>query len=188
MKTIELYCGLTREETYAYLQRKAFELDEAVQASFNGNWVNSYMTEDQIYLTITGHTKEHIEEQECIEQAEREQKQKEFQKKIPSLCENVMKEVLEYGLIKEDKKEEFCDILPYRFNDIYLGGEIYNMIAINRILIDHQNEPEQAIEIARKEFDEQGHSNRSAYITAMLVHNYCPVLGTEFFDQVFLGK
>lgn len=188
MKTIELYCGLTREETYAYLQKKAKELGEAVQASFNGNWVNSYMTEDQIYLTITGHTKAYIEEQERIEQAKRKQAQKAFQEKIPELCENVMKSVLEYGLIQEDKKEEFSDILPYRFNDIYQGEEIYNMIAINRILIDHQNDPGQAIELARKKFDEQGHSNRSAYITAMLVHNYCPVLGTEFFDQVFLGK
>lgn len=188
MKTIDLYVGLTLNQTYSFLQKKQNEIGEPVQGNFNGNWVNSYMTEDQIHLTITGHTKVYNDEKERKMHEDWEKHREEFKSRIPELCKETLKIVLDDKLVREDKLEEFKKMLPYRFEDCYEGNDIYNMIEINKILVNNKDNPEKAIELARQTFENQGHSNRSAYIASILVCDFCPVLGQEFYEKVFLNN
>lgn len=186
---LEVYFTVGMSIEHAYNRMKEAEAHWngkfEIFGNFNEKEINSNMTLDECYKTITGNTKKENEKQ-LQEYYEKYLKRKEeHTKRVPALCAEYLATAKETGLVDKDKLEAFEHCLPTQVDSIYEGYQITSMFEINKILVENQNDPDKAIQLATELFENQGHSGFSASIVASLVREYSPVLGTLFYKKAY---
>lgn len=188
MKKIELPLGLEVKYTYDYLLKKALEYREPVYGNFNDNQVNSTMSEDDIFLTITG---KHKDEWDGYCKAEKEKMdalEKQYQDRVPELKKEYLREASTAYYFKKEMFNDFNDILEKHLRSLYHDCNIRCMLEICKVLADNKENKSLALKTAKQVFDNQGHSGHSAGITASLVSLFSLYFGPEFYDYAYLGK
>ena len=174
---------------------RAYDCMKEVEANWNGKFeifgsfnekeINSNMSLNECYKTITGITKTEFEKKMQEDHEKYLKHKEEHTKRVPALCAEYLATAKETGLVDKDKLEAFERCLPTQVDSVYEGYQITSMFEINKILVENQNDPDKAIRLAAETFENQGHSGFSASIVASLVREYSPVLGSLFYKKVY---
>ena len=151
---LEIDCGYTLDtviEHFQHMNRAGLKR----KMQFNGKWLYSDMTTDEIYLEVTGKTKQDFED-DCREaRLKYEREKEEFRANAPSIIEKYKR--LGEGIIPFDKIESWNNIVEESIiNGIYEGADLDATLEI----LKHRDN----VNKARETFINQGHSNISSGI------------------------
>ena len=184
-------CGFMLKDVYQALQEKY-----ATIKKYNSEWVGTFaffncwvftsdMTEDDIYLEVFECTKAEHEEKERKEREERKRKEEEYQAKVPELVEEYVKEATGADWLRQERLEDYrirVTNIARSFYHIHLAADAVELL---KVLAKHKDNKEEAIKAAKELFDNQGHSNNTASITANTVVYFTPYFAEEFYDEVY---
>lgn len=81
-----------------------------VFGNFNGHRIDSTMSKDEAYISITGKTQQQLEEDERKWRDDYEKAEQEHKSKIPELSKEWIERAK--GIIREEKYEYWCEIVP----------------------------------------------------------------------------
>lgn len=173
---IDGHVGMSIEEAVQILTDYHKE-GKLVCLDFNGTMLCSdSVTLDDAYKAITGMTKDEYEHAERARRREQEQKEAEYQQKIPELTEKWKEE----GHKILDKKywDLWDQVVPIRLSDLYRGMEL----GCTLDLVKRLNAGCELSE-AQKIFKNQGHSGMSAHLMFSMLVSFCD-RGAEFVEAM----
>ena len=125
-------------DNYKVINTKGLSIDEVVKqlhsqtgvkTEFNGKWLNSDMTEDDVYVALTGNTKAELEVMRKKHIEERKRKEREAKEKLPER----IAEYKEKGkkLVPESKMAVWCKIVSESLSKgIYDGSDLNAVLAL----------------------------------------------------------
>lgn len=127
---------------------------EFVSCEFNTFTLDSKMTPDQIYLMVTGETREKFNEEVEKERRKHQMKKEEQIKKAPELAAKYIAEGKE--LLPEASQEKWQEYVNLNVESLYGDFILKSFLEVAKSL--QENLPFEEI---RKQIDEQGHSGYS---------------------------
>lgn len=181
MKEVELYCGCNIDTALEKIKAEADATGETCFGKFNGKEIYSTDTPDEAYMRLMGKTKAEFEEAQRKWQEDYRRREEEFKAKIPLLAK-IYKERAR-GLVIESELEHWDEVVPIRLGDIYHGTELKNVLDICKIMRDTTTTYDERLHKAYDLFMDEGHSGRSAHITAQMIARFCPD-GKDLADAV----
>ena len=177
MKKIELYAGCSIEKAYSELHKTG----SPCCTEFNGVEITSEDSLDDLYIKITGISKEEFEKRLQEANDEYVRHEEEHKEKIPELTKHYCEEAR--GVILEDKLELWDKCVPIRLGDLYHGMELDCTLSIANIMGNEALDLETRMRKAYKEFNGQGHSGMSASLVMAMLREFCPY-GNEISDAI----
>lgn len=177
MEKIELYAGCTIEKAYSELHKTG----SPCRTEFNGVEITSEDTLDNLYLKITGLSKDDFDKKQQEAHDEYIRGEEEHKAKIPELTEFYRKQAR--GIILEDKLELWDKCVPIRLGDLYHGMELDATLEISKIMGDETVDFEERMKNAYDLFQKQGHSGMSAGLVMSMLRAFCPN-GNEISDAI----
>lgn len=144
---------------------------------FNGEWLTTEMSDDEIYLAVTSYTKDGY--QEMLEQKakEYERQQEEHKARIPELTEQWIKWGEEN--LSTNVQEDWKKCVPIRLNDLYQGWELNCF----KEIVDAYKENKSKEEI-KEIMDKQGHSGMSHHLECSIVYSFLDKDLGEYLNKV----
>ena len=177
MEKIKLYAGCSIEMAYSELHKTG----SPCCTEFNGVEITSEDSLDDLYIKITGLSKDEFDKKQQEAHDEYVRREEEHKAKIPELTEFYRKEAR--GIILEDKLEVWDKIVPIRLSDLYHGYELNCTLDIAKIMGDEETDLESRMKKAYKEFNGQGHSGMSASLVMAMLREFCPY-GNEISNAI----
>lgn len=144
---------------------------------FNGEWLTTEMSEDEIYLAVTSYTKDGYNEMLEQEAKEYERQQEEHKARIPELTEQWIKWGEEN--LSADVQEDWKRCVPIRLNDLYPGREL----SCFKELFDAYKANKSKEEI-KEIMDKQGHSGMSHHLECSIVYSFLDKDLGEYLSKV----
>lgn len=181
-KPIEYY-GCNLDDFINELQRR-HNLGEKVEVNFNGHWLNSDMSEDECYKTVTDYTKSEFKELQRKKREEWEAEERAHKERIPMLT----KEYVDKGreILDKDYWKLWEECVPIRLGDLYKGMELQaslDIIAELNKLNDKMEEKDSIFSKAKDILNNQGHSGMSYGLMKSMLKSFCKY-GVEFVDYL----
>ena len=172
MKKIDLSAGCSIDEAYSEIRKCSEQDNKPCFAVFNGREITSDDTLDEMYVSVTGMTKDEFDRKRNEFRNEYERREYEHKSKIPELTEHYRKEAR--GVILEEQIGYWDEVVPIRLGDIYHGMELDQVLTISRIMGDTETDFYTRLRKSYKIFNDVGHSGRSANITIAMLRKFCP--------------
>ena len=181
MKEIKFYPGSSIESAWEMLLTESIKEHDTIVGIFNGMELRSTDTLDEAYIKVLGKTKAEHDEDIRKWREEYDRKKEEHIAQIPYLTKKYRDEAR--GLIIEEQYDYWDEIVPIRLNDLYEGMELDATLDICRIMRDETVSLDERIDMAKKAFDNQGHSGMSAGLVLRMIKAFCPH-GNEIYNRI----
>jgi len=173
---VEMYAGADVSQAVRILKEKEKEGAHA-KTVFNGEWLYSDVdSEDDMYIKITGRTKEEHKLMMKKELDEIKKRKEEHEKNIPRLEEEYKRKGRE--VLAEDKWEHWDKVVPVRLRDLYKGMELDNLLEIETLLLNGGT-----LEEAKDVLYTQGHSGMSFSLVRQMIKEFS-FRGQELYDYL----
>jgi len=182
MKEIELEVlpGDYFTKVYKELKRKSLD-GNMYYAIFNSNKITSSMTEDELYLMVTGEDKSSYDKAEEEKKRQIQEEELAFKGRLPKVINGYIekgKNVLEPQYLPLWNK-----IVPIRLNDLYKGMELDCWLDLIEILCYGDLPITNRFKKAYKLFLDQGHSGMSASLVKKGLRELCS-RGNKFVEYI----
>ncbi len=177
MNQIDFNVGATLDEAYLVLQENA-----PCYGKFNCHILYSTDSLDDIYIRVTGKTKQEFDEYQRQQLEIHEKEEAEFKARIPKLIEEYKERAR--GIIPRESLELWDKVVPVRLGDLYHGMELDCWLDLISILNDESKSKDDRFKECLRLFIKQGHSGTSAWFVRSGLcrfHN----LGRELADYIW---
>lgn len=173
-KKVNTDCGTTIDDVYKVFQFYKKE-GKDVSTEFNGKELNSDMSLDEMYLLVTGRTREEFNA-ECERRRKKEKEEEaEYKAKIPELEKYWVEEGKNFVTKNIEKWNECVSI---RLRDLYCGMELSCLQEVAEYINKKQ------YDIAKTKIEKQGHSGMSFYLIKSMIATFLEN-GQEFLKKTY---
>lgn len=173
MEQLVIFClGDTVTDAWKKLLTSSADCGKTCYGVFNSKVLYSTDTLDQAYEKVTGLTKSEFDAKQKAKKEEYMRKDEERRASMPEKIEKYKKDAR--GVILESQYQLWDEIVPIRLDDLYHGMELDATLDICKIMREESVCLEDRVEMAKKAFDNQGHSGMSASLVLGMIKQFCP--------------